>query len=555
MTDVQILAGDLTANLTERIVSGLLLPFGELGNTNLGKFKVPGPGVIGIPPDVSVLMANEGHDQLEPRAAFTTVTESEQGVFASFRVGKNPEGDDLLARIDKAKKGGKPMALSVEVKGIRIKNGVAVGGKLAGAAFVDRGAFPSAALLAADVGEEEPAEPAETEQHTEDTFTDENGVTWKRVVDVTTETTPTETTTTTVETEEVINPENPDEQKEDAVAPAATAPDSLQAHHGSAPIPGQGTKLADLFAKLAEFQRTRDKGLFAELAEEFNAGGNLYAALNDVKTTGSGGLATTMTQPQWLGELWGKRRFTRRYIPLFAHGDLTGFSVAGWKWGTKPVMGEWTGNKSNVPSNTPTVTPYTKDAHGWAGGHDIDRRFRDFEVPGFWESYWLHMADSYEELADTAAIAAALAAATPVTAGEVPTDIDPGLAALVDGALAVLDYGLPTFAVVSKPIWRSLLLTPKDKVTEYLTQSLGLEEGSTLGFKIVPARGSDLEDQQVLVGIGNSVEILELPGAPIRVEGLDMVKGGVDASVFGYSTEVIHEALGLALVEIDDGES
>jgi hypothetical protein len=262
-----------------------------------------------------------------------------------------------------------------------------------------------------------------------------------------------------------------------------------------------------------------------------------------------------MTQPQWLGELWAGRRFQRRYIPLFSHGDLTGFSVQGWKWGTKPVMSSWTGNKTTVPSNTPTVSAYSEDAHGWAGGHDIDRRFRDFEVPGFWESYWTHMADSYAELSDKSAIDFAIEKATVVSPGTVPTDIQPGLAALVDGALAVLDYGLPTFGVVSKQIYRDLLLTPKDKVTEYLSQALGLEEGSMEGFKLVPARGTDLAAGQVLVGVNSAIEILELPGSPVRVEGLDFVKGGIDTGVFGYSAEVIHKPEAVALVTVDDGES
>lgn len=119
MTDVQILAGDLTANHEERVVTGLLLPYGELGNTNLGKFSVD-PGVFEIPPDVSVLMANEGHDQLEPRARFLTASETPAGIVSSFKIGANPEGDALLARIEEGRKNGKPMALSAEVKGLSL---------------------------------------------------------------------------------------------------------------------------------------------------------------------------------------------------------------------------------------------------------------------------------------------------------------------------------------------------------------------------------------------------------------------------------------------------
>lgn len=548
MTELLIEAGDLYANREERTITGLLVPYGEVGNTNLGKFAIPN-GVVQIPADAAICSLNIDHDRAMPVGRATELRNTDRGVVATFSIARTPEGDAALE--DAASPQGKRKKLSVEMSNIILRAGELVSGRIFGAALVPKGAFPSATLYAADV--DDTTEPVTTEQHTEDTFTDENGVTWRRVTDVETETTDTKTTTTTVETEEVINPEStPDNEKEDAVGEPATAPDTLQAH----PAPSgtnQGRKLGDLFAMLAEYHRTRDKGLFATLSEEFQEGGVLYAALSDVKTTGTGGLAPTMSQPQWLGELWAGRRFQRRYIPLFSHGDLNGFSVQGWKWGVKPAMAEWTGNKTAVPSNTPTVTPYSTDAHGFAGGHDIDRRFRDFEVPGFWESYWGHMTDSYAELSDDSAITAVLAGATAVTPGTVPTDIQPGLAAIVDGALAVLDYGLPTFAVVSKEIYRDLLLTPKDKVTEYLTQALNLEEGTTIGFKLVPARGTDLAAGQVLVGIGNAVEILELPGAPIRVEGLDMVKGGIDTGVFGYSAEVIHKPEALALVTLAGG--
>jgi hypothetical protein len=41
MTDVQIEVGDLFANVEERTISGLLVTYGEVGNTNLGKFEIP----------------------------------------------------------------------------------------------------------------------------------------------------------------------------------------------------------------------------------------------------------------------------------------------------------------------------------------------------------------------------------------------------------------------------------------------------------------------------------------------------------------------------------
>jgi hypothetical protein len=302
-----------------------------------------------------------------------------------------------------------------------------------------------------------------------------------------------------------------------------------------------------MFAKLAQLAETKDPRLAEEIKAEADHASAMFA-LTDIDATGNDGLTPTMSQPQWLGELWSGRRFQRRYWPLFRSGVLTGFKIDGYKFGTKPVVAEWTGNKTAVPSGPITVTPYTTAAKGLAGAHDVDRRYRDFSVAAFWEAYFRYMADSYAEESDAGAIADCLDAATIVTPGAVPTGVNAATAALVDGALAVLDYGVPTFAVVGKAAWRELLLTPKDKTVEFLSMALNLEGGQMEQFQLVPARGEDLAEDDILVGVRDAFEVLELGGSPIRVEGLDMVKGGIDPGVFGYYATVVHEDAALALV-------
>jgi len=188
MTTTYIEAGNLTASLADRIVTGLLLPFGEVGRTNIGKFAIDGPGIIDIPNDVTVLQANLEHDQMEPVARILTATETPSGIVATFKVGENPEGDALLAEIEEGKVTGKLKALSAEVKNVVIKAGKAVSGVLTGAAFVNTGAFPGARVMAADTVDDETI--AEVDQDIEevdtttdagvietieDEYTDENG--------------------------------------------------------------------------------------------------------------------------------------------------------------------------------------------------------------------------------------------------------------------------------------------------------------------------------------------------------------------------------------------
>jgi hypothetical protein len=66
--DVQIEAGSLYANAEDRIVSGLLLPYGEIGQTNLGRFSIEA-GTVNIPSDPDVVTLNVDHNREELQAS------------------------------------------------------------------------------------------------------------------------------------------------------------------------------------------------------------------------------------------------------------------------------------------------------------------------------------------------------------------------------------------------------------------------------------------------------------------------------------------------------
>jgi hypothetical protein len=80
----------------------------------------------------------------------------------------------------------------------------------------------------------------------------------------------------------------------------------------------------------------------------------------------------------------------------------------------------------------------------------------------------------------------------------------------------------------------------------YLNAALGLTEGDLEGFIIRPS--ASVTAGKVLVGCREAVTVLELPGVPIRVDALDLARGGVDKAAFGYAGVQINDALGLQLV-------
>lgn len=541
MTTITAAGRLLTASIGDRILSYLLLPFGEEGRTSAGRVTAAA-GSVTIP-DTHVV-ANLEHDRTTPAAVSTVIEETPAGLTASFRVLPTSVGDDLLVEASEGVRTG----ISVEIDNPVIRDGQLLAGVLSGAGFVTAPAFPSAQLVAADAGDLPDELPPDSDEHSESTSVIViDGVEYVR------KTTSTYTTETTPKGDtEPDSGEDESETTEETPVTARTtktAPASLLARRGTAKTqqPTTGHTHRDIARVLASAFANNDASLLASIGDQLRGVSTLFAALSDVKYDGTGGLAPTITLPDWLGLLWSGKKYERKIVPLFSHGDLTSLTMKGWKWGTKPVMATWAGNKANVPSGPVTVEPYEKKASRYAGGHDHAREYRDFDTPEYWEGYFEAMTESYARLTDEATAVDVIAAATAVPSGTVPAGVAPGLVKVVDGALSMLDVATPTFALLHPALWREVLLTPTDKALEYLSSSLGMESGSLDGFRLIPWAG--LSAGSVLVGAREAATVKELPGVPIRVEGLDLVKGGIDTALFGYAGTVIEEPKALALVD------
>lgn len=256
-------------------------------------------------------------------------------------------------------------------------------------------------------------------------------------------------------------------------------------------------------------------------------------------------------QPEYIGELWKGKSFQRRVIPRFGSKPLTARKIKGWRWVTKPEVGPYAGDKTQIPTGTIETEPVEFDAKRIAGGHDIDRAFTDFDNPEFWEAYWSAMTESYARQSDAGVLSDIVAAATPVTRGTVPASVNPGLVSIADGLLSILNEtdSLADTAFIAPDLWRDMLLTREDDRLAYLDAALGVEEGSLTAqsFKIIPE--SRLDPGTVLVTTKEAATVRELgSGVPIRVEALNVALGGIDAAVFGYYGVNIHNKAGLALV-------
>lgn len=512
-------AATLTASLKDRTISGTLLPFGEEGATNLGRLTAAAH-TLTLPDDPTSCILNVEHDPTRPIARAASITETDQSIRASFTVARTAAGNDALTEASE----GLRACLSVEVDDPVIRGGRLVAGRITGAALVARPAFPSAQLAAAeDVGE--------FKQETTETYTDP----WTEE-QVTTHTTVESTTTTTDPTDpeepDTDDPDVLDEDEEDKEEP-------MTASTARAPR----TALAATKAKASKGTTARD--LYRMIAGAATGDRKMLAALSDVVPANILGIEL----PQYVGELWQGKAYVRQFIPAFNHADLASYTVKGWKWKTRPQVAAWAGNKTAVPSNTIETEQVEISADRIAGAHDIDRKFRDFNDTEFWDAYFRAMTESYARVSDTSVLSEVVTEATPVTRGAVPSGVAEGLVQIVDGILAILAETdtIADTAFMATNLYRDVLLTRQDDVLAYLNAALGFEDGTIREFKIKPT--AQIATGKTLVSCRDAVTVHELGGeAPIRVEALDIAKGGVDEGVFGYYAVNVHDAGGLALV-------
>lgn len=331
---------------------------------------------------------------------------------------------------------------------------------------------------------------------------------------------------------------------------AAAAPPDATAGGTSAPAPAAVPAAVPAGIRSAAQSTSRPLDRFESMDDVFAAmahvaaGGRdpeVTAALNDLTASAIG---VDVAQPAWVGELWSGVQYTRKIVPLFGSPKpLTRMKVQGWRWTTKPTMAAYGGDKANVPSNAAATDPDSVTAARLAGAHDHDRAFVDFDFPEYWASYYAAMAESYARLSDAAALASALAEATAVdnafTAGDPLSAIATGVSE-IDDSTNVQD----TFVVMNKADLIPWLIGLTNDDLPAFMELLGVNPERIVHHSGIAAG-------TLLVGVAPAMDYYELSPTPIRVEAVDMVKGGVDTGCFGYHAEFVNDADGLQLVTID----
>ena len=212
----------------------------------------------------------------------------------------------------------------------------------------------------------------------------------------------------------------------------------------------------------------------------------MLAALTDIVPPTADPSGAFM-RPMWLGELWTPRRDARHFVNVFSGPALTAMTWEGWKWQTMPVVGDYAGNKTPIPTSPAVIVPATGTAERIAGGWDVDRIYEDFNT-GFIAALLEAATYDYGQKSRGEALAAALEAAA-TDAGTVDT-VEAGLIALAS-TLASAGATLSTVAMASD-VFAAFLGMPVTEVPWWLTkQSVGVDLRGRVGRR---RRGRDRRD-------------------------------------------------------------
>ena len=168
MNEILTFSAELTADSAARTISGKIVPFnGEVGNTSAGAVVFE-RGAINISDTSKVKLLLE-HDPKQPIGRAQFFNETEDGIFASFKVSKSSRGTDALIEASEELRTG--LSVGVMVNAAKPKNGVlrVSSADLLEVSLVQAAAFKSAAVTDIAASEDEAVEtiqPTESETAT-----------------------------------------------------------------------------------------------------------------------------------------------------------------------------------------------------------------------------------------------------------------------------------------------------------------------------------------------------------------------------------------------------
>lgn len=540
-------ATEVHADLNERVISMKLLPLEEEGRTNAGRLTVQA-GALRLPEDAEVLTLNIDHDRSKPVGRGLSIEEKPDGIYARFAVGKTAEGDAALA--DAVSPTGKRRKVSAEYQADVIRSGRVLAGHLYGAALVERGAYPSAQVLASDVGDLPEDRLAELERQLAEARAELAALTPQTTEADAPEQDPQPTPAEETNTEETAMS---DTNEAGATVPALLLP-------GAAPAAQVAAREADpkqVFAAIAN-------SMFGNEIEKAEAT-QVLAALTDLKLN-TPNFAGNVIQQNWVGQVYQGLSYERTYAATVTKG--TNISAGGKKGfridrgaAGSPVdhfNGDWAGNLVELPTGTARTSTVTSSLYKFAFANSLGREF--FDLPGgaeTIEAYVRLILEDYKVWSDQKILATIEAAAgAPIApSASIPTEYSQAMGMLIQGKrLIEKTKGVPAYALANAAAVEEILYTPKDLVPEFVsfnivTEGSGLVDGKVNIIEVDGGfQATDNTKPAIIVGETKAIEVDELGETPVKFDALELQRGGITQAFHGYLQTFVPRAEGIVLL-------
>jgi len=516
-----------TADTAKRTISGTVVVYGEIGNTSHGKTRFTA-GAVTIPEDVTRVKLLEMHDQERSVGHMVSYDDNDERLYASYRVVDGAAGDAALEAVNNKSRDAFSLGASIGEYNFDSDDVLVVAGSvLLETSLVTIPAFSNSRIdqIAATrkanlMTEEEKRKLAEAKALV------------KAAADA--------------EAAALVTagaaPQGTPAPKVEASAPAPfNAPQIKAGNPADLDLDGLAMKIAAGFQSGGASAAAMSMQVLAKV----NPPMFVKAELTDVVPADDAGLATDATRSKWIGELWQARRTERPTIDsLGTPSKLTSMKVHGFKLippkdGDVPrhMINKYEGNKTAVPASAKWKTgPASANAQRWAGGWDVDRVFFDFNDYGYIKANLQGAYEDYLMQTEAGAVAALLAAATPVAGADVLELLaNIGLAASKLGSsISKIQFGtdhwaqFTTLTTAEVPWW----------LQKQGSLNLGTNEGNAgnMSFNV----NHELAPAEALASDKRAATYYETP--MINVQAIDIANGGVDLGVFGYDAMIINDA-------------
>jgi HK97 family phage prohead protease len=148
----------LSANTSRREMKGLIVPFGQVGHTNMGDVVFT-KGSIEIPEKIKLFVE---HDMTRPIGRLTSHEVTESGILGTFKIGRTNAGDDALAEAQEGLRDGFSIGASIDDYKIDNEQVLVSAATLREVSHVTNPAFKAAQIT--EVAASEPEKPQESEE-------------------------------------------------------------------------------------------------------------------------------------------------------------------------------------------------------------------------------------------------------------------------------------------------------------------------------------------------------------------------------------------------------